>query len=84
MALLLLLLYTDFVINFYPILPCVNYLCTMAREPFVLKHITSYYYYYMYYYYYYIIINQLCIVLKPIGPVIHYMLIDVSSVVILL
>ncbi len=38
---LFLLLYTDFVINFYQILLCVNYLCTLARLPFVLKHITS-------------------------------------------
>ncbi len=38
---LLLLLYTNFIINFYQILPCVNCLCTMARSPFVLKHITS-------------------------------------------
>ncbi len=43
----LLRLYTDFIkakINFYQILPCVNYLCTMARSPFVLKHITRHKY----------------------------------------
>ncbi len=38
---LLLLLYTDFIINFYQLLPCVNYLCCLARSLFVLKHITS-------------------------------------------
>ncbi len=35
------LLYTDFVINVDQILPCVNYLCTIACSSFVLKHITS-------------------------------------------
>ena len=30
-------LYKNFVVNFYQILSCMNYLCTMTRLPFVLK-----------------------------------------------
>ncbi len=39
-----LLLYTDFLkakVIFYQILPCLNYLCSVAHSPFMLKHITS-------------------------------------------